>query len=280
MSEERKEYKIEGRPATIYRVVKNKDNPFVMIDRRPIDNPKLSYKAKGILTYLMSRPDGWEVSVADLIKHATDGEGGVRSGLKELKLAGHMKYTVSRKQGRITGWLIEVFEVPISPDCQFQDVEKPQVEKQDVENRTQVLSILSSTDINHKNEDDVLSQISRAYSSEIGIITPMIADELREASTAFPLQWTKDAIHEAAVQNKRGWKYVLAILTRWKSQGNQEAMNKPQTGGNYKPRDLIKERYGGIMDWAKEMQENENNLSGNDNHNGKSSSGIPQLEAR
>jgi DnaD/phage-associated family protein len=79
-----------------------------------------------------------------------------------------------------------------------------------------------------KNEDEAaLSAISKAYSAEIGIITPMIADELREASMAYPVQWTLDAIHEAATQNKRGWKYVLAILARWKAQGNQEAM-KPQ----------------------------------------------------
>jgi DnaD/phage-associated family protein len=74
-----------------------------------------------------------------------------------------------------------------------------------------------------ENEDEAaLATISKAYTSEIGILTPMIADELREASTAYPVQWTIDAIHEAATQNKRGWKYILAILTRWKAQGNQE----------------------------------------------------------
>lgn len=80
----------------------------------------------------------------------------------------------------------------------------------------------------HEDDPETLAEISKAYQSEIGVITAMIADELREASTAYPLQWVKDAIHEAAVQNKRGWKYVLAILTRWKAQGNQEAM-KPMS---------------------------------------------------
>jgi DnaD/phage-associated family protein len=75
-----------------------------------------------------------------------------------------------------------------------------------------------------KNDEAALATISRAYESEIGVITGMIRDELIEASTSYPLQWTKDAIHEAAIQNKRGWKYVLAILTRWKAQGNQETM--------------------------------------------------------
>ncbi len=82
---------------------------------------------------------------------------------------------------------------------------------------------LTALPTSKKDEDeDALRKISRAYESEIGIISPMIADELREASTAYPLQWSLDAIHEAATQNKRGWKYVLAILKRWKAQGNQE----------------------------------------------------------
>ncbi len=75
-----------------------------------------------------------------------------------------------------------------------------------------------------KENDEVLAQISKAYESEIGVLTPMIADELREAATAYPLKWTLDAIREAATNNKRGWKYVLAILARWKAQGNQEVM--------------------------------------------------------
>jgi DnaD/phage-associated family protein len=219
MSEPKQPYRIKDRPPTIFRVVKSKDNPYVMIDRRPIENQKLSFKAKGILTYLLSRPDGWEVSVADLIKRGTDGEAGIRAGLKELKNAGHMKYSTSRKAGRITGWLIEVYEVP---DGDFLQVEILDVEKQDVENRTQVLSTLSNKENNNKNDDDVLATISKAYSSEIGLITPMIADELREASAIIPMQWTLDAIHEAASQNKRSWKYVMAILNRWKAQGNQE----------------------------------------------------------
>lgn len=277
MTEAKKPYKIQDRPPTIFRVVKSKDNPYVMIDRRPIENAKLSFKAKGILTYLLSRPDGWEVSVADLIKRGTDGEAAIRAGLKELKNAGHMKYTTSRKSGRITGWLIEVYEVP---DGDFQQVVIQEVEKQDVENRTQVLKTLSSQENNKKNEDDpALAEISKAYQNEIAMLTPMIADELRDAVKTFPLKWILDAIHEAAVQNKRGWKYVLAILTRWKAQGNQEAM-KPmsQKANTFKPRDLIQERYGGIMEWAKEAQEHDDTTR-NGNDHGANSGSVPQLEA-
>ena len=77
-------------------------------------------------------------------------------------------------------------------------------------------------------DDEALSQIAKAYQSEIGLITSMIADDLQDAVKSYPLKWILDAIHEAAVQNKRGWKYCLAILKRWKAQGNQETAKKKQ----------------------------------------------------
>ena len=109
-----------------------------------------------------------------------------------------------------------------------------------------------------KKEEDVdFSTLARAYSSEIGLLTPMIADELREAITAYPMQWTLDAIHEAAIQNKRGWKYILAILTRWKAQGNQEAVipmsqrlsSKPASGSTKQDQNLAN-----IQSWLQKKQ--------------------------
>ncbi len=137
-----------------------------------------------------------------------------------------------------------------------------------------------------KNEDDevlatvALRAISKAYESEIGLITAMIADELKEAATDYPLKWTLDAIHECAIQNKRGWKYVLSILKRWKAQGNQED-NKPQQGkqSNYKPRDLVQERYGGIMEWLQEAEQNDDNTTANGSNHGENRGGVPQLKA-
>jgi DnaD/phage-associated family protein len=264
MSESKPEYKIEGRPSTIFRVVKSKDNPYVMIDRRPIENKNLSYKAKGILTYLMSRPDGWEVNITDLRNHGKEGAAALRTGLKELRDAHHVCYHVDRDGGRITGWLIEVYEIPydlpmgeqaegveaeISPDDDFQ-----QVENQQVENRRQVLSTLSNNEKEiKKNDEAALATISKAYQSEIGMLTPMIREELIEASTAYPVQWTLDAIHESASMNKRAWKYVLAILTRWKAQGNQEAM-KPQYP---KTQGALKEPKGfdAIRQWASKQED-------------------------
>jgi len=221
MSEPKKAYRIEGRPQTIYRVVKNQENPYVMIDRRPIDNPKLSYKAKGILTYLMSRPDGWEVSVIDLINHGKDGEDGVRSGLKELKDAGHVRYTSMRNKGRITGWLIEVFEVPLT---EKPDREKPDVALPDVENPTQVLSTLSSNELSNKSTTTAAAkpEAFTVYESNIGPLTPIIADSLRDVINDYSEAWVIRAITEAAQSNARNYKYILGVLRGYKERGGPD----------------------------------------------------------
>ena len=72
----------------IIRVVKN-ENPFAQIDKAPLEDPKLSFKAKGILAYLLSKPDDWKLQVADLENHSNDGERSIYSGIKELRQNGY-----------------------------------------------------------------------------------------------------------------------------------------------------------------------------------------------
>ena len=57
------------------------------------------------------------------------------------------------------------------------------------------------------------------YEENIGVLTPMVADELRDAEKEYPVGWVADAIREAAASNARSWRYVAAVLERWKKVG-------------------------------------------------------------
>ena len=57
------------------------------------------------------------------------------------------------------------------------------------------------------------------YEQNVGMLTPMIAEELRDAEKQFPADWIADAFREAAELNKRSWRYILAILERWRREG-------------------------------------------------------------
>ena len=57
------------------------------------------------------------------------------------------------------------------------------------------------------------------YESNIGMLSPMIADELKEAEALYPTHWIEDAFREAAVQNVRNWRYIVRILESWEREG-------------------------------------------------------------
>jgi DnaD/phage-associated family protein len=57
------------------------------------------------------------------------------------------------------------------------------------------------------------------YEANIGMLTPMIADQLREAEEEFPAEWIEAAIREAAERNARSWRYISVILERWGKEG-------------------------------------------------------------
>lgn len=60
------------------------------------------------------------------------------------------------------------------------------------------------------------------YEQNIGMLTPLIAEELREAEQTYPTSWIEDAFREAVSLNKRSWKYIHAILERWNTEGKDE----------------------------------------------------------
>jgi len=97
--------------------VKTKTRNFVMIDKGLLEDSRLSWKAKGVLAYLLSKPDNWTIKVQDIEKRSIDGEKSVRSGLKELIEAGYAEIANAKdSQGRFLGKQYIVYEIPNAND--------------------------------------------------------------------------------------------------------------------------------------------------------------------
>ncbi|AIF45718.1 hypothetical protein [Virgibacillus sp. SK37] len=92
---------------------KKQDNPFVQLDKHFINDQALTFKAKGILTYILSKPDGWQIRLKDLVNHTADGKAAVASGLDELMEHGYIfKYQERQENGTFGDWVYEVYERP------------------------------------------------------------------------------------------------------------------------------------------------------------------------
>lgn len=111
----------------IIRVKKHTKN-FVILNKVFLEDKRLSFKSKGILTYLLSKPDDWTVRVNELISASTDGESSVRSALKELETCGYYrKYRVRTEDGsKIARWESVIYESPVETNSE--PVQQPQKE--------------------------------------------------------------------------------------------------------------------------------------------------------
>jgi DNA replication protein len=64
--------------------------------------------------------------------------------------------------------------------------------------------------------------IFNLYEKNIGPLTPMVAEMLRDAEQTYPPSWIEDALRIAVENNVRKWRYVEAILEDWQTQGRHE----------------------------------------------------------
>jgi len=63
--------------------------------------------------------------------------------------------------------------------------------------------------------------VFQLYEENIGTLTPLVAEELKEAEQLYPMPWLEEAFREAALLNKRSWRYVSRILQRWATEGKR-----------------------------------------------------------
>lgn len=96
-----------------FRAIKESGN-FVTVHKNFIHDSKLTFKSKGILLYLLSRPDDWQIYESEILKHTNDGKDSLKSGIKELEEIGYVVRTRKRNdKGHLNGYEYLVYEHPI-----------------------------------------------------------------------------------------------------------------------------------------------------------------------
>jgi DnaD/phage-associated family protein len=64
--------------------------------------------------------------------------------------------------------------------------------------------------------------IFRLYEENIGPLTPMLAEMLKEAEDLYPQEWIEEAFELAIASNVRSWRYIEKILRNWKERGRDD----------------------------------------------------------
>jgi DnaD/phage-associated family protein len=200
--------------------VRKRENPFVQIDRTVFEDQSLSWKAKGILGYLLSKPDNWQIYITDLEKKAKDGRDSVRTGLRELEEHGYVRKVRARTtDGKFAGWEYQVFETPINPgvttdgktEIGKSDFGKSEIGKSDTSNNY----LSNKEESNNENNLVVVEEKApQLYQKYFG---PPSSREMLSI-----LYWIRqlndELVSEAitrAVQKGKEWDYAVGILREW-----------------------------------------------------------------
>jgi DNA replication protein len=85
------------------------------------------------------------------------------------------------------------------------------------------------------------------YEQNIGVITPLLAEQLAEAERLYPAAWIEAAFMEAVAYNKRNWKYVGRILENWAAKGRDDGARGQDSGGPLDPGKYLSGKYAHLF---------------------------------
>ncbi|MCU5406940.1 DnaD domain protein [Bacillus cereus] len=194
----------------------NKDKNYTTINNTGLKDTRLSWKAKGILAYILTLPDDWIFYMEEVTKHSKDGIASLKAGMKELKECGYVKrFPIKGEDGKISRWEMIIYEVPQveKPLVENQLVENPPVENLPVENQPLLSTKELSTNKQNTNIQSS-SSIFSFYENNFGILNSFIAESIS--------QWLNDtseelvqAAMERALKQQKKWNYAEGILKQW-----------------------------------------------------------------
>lgn len=78
------------RPQTIQRAPKDRENPYRLINRHAMEDDRLTFEARGVLAYILVKPDNWEIQINDLRRAGGTGRDKVYRILNELIAFGYI----------------------------------------------------------------------------------------------------------------------------------------------------------------------------------------------
>ncbi|MCI2895981.1 DnaD domain protein [Staphylococcus hominis] len=228
-----------------YRVKKESGN-FVTIHKGFITDDRLSAKAKGILLYLLSRPDDWQIYTLEVVKHMNDGQKSINSGINELIKVGYVERSRKRKDnGDFNGYDYVVYEkpknireMPFGENAKRENAKRINAKRENAKGHTtninntyKDLTNNYDTEINSSSSASTTKQQLPSHSynnvfnfyqeNGFGILQPFVVDQIENWIDDFNgnENIVIEALKEAATNNVCKWSYANSILKSWYQDG-------------------------------------------------------------
>ncbi|WP_042473265.1 DnaD domain-containing protein [Bacillus ndiopicus] len=209
---------------TIVRVEKNKD--YTVVNNTSLYDKRLSWKAKAIHVFMLSRPDNWTFHNTELLRWAKDGENAFSSGLKELKQYGYVKKERRRSQDGKFDWVTVVYEVPQenepssslpcmeNPSTVAPSMEKPQMENRQLLSTDVLITNKLNTDL-PSDDNEKAAAITFYQENGFGVLSSYAREKIDTWIDVMGEELVIYAMKLAIDNNAIRWNYVETILKDW-----------------------------------------------------------------
>ena len=204
-----------------------KDKNYFAASNKPFNDKQLSWEARGVMGYLLSKPDEWRVRFYDLVQQGPAGEHKIRRILKELEELGYMERERIKTSDGKFDWITTVYEtsaisrLPIyglstdgSPTGGVSTDGKPR----DITSTELASTELISTEPISTEEEEG-ANIFLLYEEYFGLLTKQISDELMELEKDYAYYWIKEAFEISKKNDAKSLNYAKAVLRRMKDNG-------------------------------------------------------------
>lgn len=195
-----------------------RDSNFTMISNVGLKDNRLSFKAKGLLSYMLSLPDDWIFYESEIVNHATDGKQSVRTGMKELEKFGYLvKEQKRNSKGKFAkiDWVVS--DEPINgdtttfqPSTTFPSTDNPSTDKRATDNRTLLSTNELSTNKQSTDKDTASPKKTKYGDAENVLLTD---EEYKKLKDRFPSDYEERINNLSYYIASKGAKYKSHYMT-------------------------------------------------------------------
>ena len=195
-----------------------RDSNFTMISNVGLKDNRLSFKAKGLLSYMLSLPDDWIFYESEIVNHATDGKQSVRTGMKELEKFGYLvKEQKRNSKGKFAkiDWVvsdepINGYTTTFQPSTTFPSTDNPSTDKRATDNRTLLSTNELSTNKQSTDKDTASPKKSKYGDAENVLLTD---EEYKKLKDRFPSDYEERINNLSYYIASKGAKYKSHYMT-------------------------------------------------------------------
>lgn len=229
----------------IFRVNKNKD--YTVMSNYHLRDKNMSFKAKGLLSMMLSLPDDWDYSIKGIASISKENEKAIKIILNELKELGYLRITKLKpnetKSGRIE-YIYDIYEMSVykkqeyqKQGVEFQEVEKQEVEKQEVEKVGQINTNIQNT--KKQNTKKQNTDIKREYGEFKNVL--LTDDDYKKLEEKNALSQIENLSSYMASTGKR-YKDHYATILNWERRDKQKQEEDKYKGMSYREQEYIRQK--------------------------------------